>query len=203
MIFDEFVDNTDRFTAFIEELLEANREGKFDEVFNRAYGMSTFSIDELLDIYVMVDNDCIHNYQSKNVSKETAELSALRLELLRSLSEANLSSIAFELAACFFGHFSKNAEAIDHGDYIEESLTRIFRCIASTGSWSEFFAGVEPVFHIYYPQFSERIHFDCARLAGITCNPDRGAQIVQLENCHPSFKEAFLSRIDFSSLNND
>lgn len=202
MIFDDFVDDTDRLTAFIEELLEANREGKFDEVLNRAYGMGTFSIDELIDIYKMVDDDCVHNYQSKNSSKEASELSALRLELLRSLSEANMSSVAFELAACFFSHFSKNAEAMDQGDYAEESVTRIFKCIASTGSWSEFFAGVEPVFHIYYSQFSERIHFDCPRLAGITCNPDRGAQIVELENCHPSFKEAFLSRIDFSALNN-
>ena len=45
-MFDEFVDNTERYEEFIEELLEANREGRFDDVFNRAYGMGTFSIDE-------------------------------------------------------------------------------------------------------------------------------------------------------------
>lgn len=50
-MFDEFVDNTERYEEFIEELLEANREGRFDDVFNRAYGMGTFSIDELIDIY--------------------------------------------------------------------------------------------------------------------------------------------------------
>ena len=46
-MFDEFVDNTERYEEFIEELLEANREGRFDDVFNRAYGMGTFSIDEI------------------------------------------------------------------------------------------------------------------------------------------------------------
>ena len=35
-MFDEFVDNTERYEEFIEELLEANREGRFDDVFNRA-----------------------------------------------------------------------------------------------------------------------------------------------------------------------
>lgn len=198
MMFDEFVDNTDRYSEFIEELLEANREGKFDEVFNRAYGMGTFTIDELIDIYTMVDNDCVRNFRAKETSEEAAELETLRLELLRSLSEANMSSIAFELAACFFDHFSKEAEAMDQGESASESLTRIFKCIASTGSWSEFFAGVEPVFHIYYSEFSDRIQFDCSRLAGITCNMDRGKQIVESEKCHPSFKEAFASRKDFS-----
>ena len=53
-MFDEFVDNTERYEEFIEELLEANREGRFDDVFNRAYGMGTFSIDELIDIYARV-----------------------------------------------------------------------------------------------------------------------------------------------------
>ena len=28
-MFDEFVDNTERYEEFIEELLEANREGRF------------------------------------------------------------------------------------------------------------------------------------------------------------------------------
>ena len=53
-MFDEFVDNTERYEEFIEELLEANREGRFDDVFNRAYGMGTFSIDELIDIYARI-----------------------------------------------------------------------------------------------------------------------------------------------------
>ena len=69
-MFDEFVDNTERYEEFIEELLEANREGRFDDVFNRAYGMGTFSIDELIDIYARVDNDCVTNYRSKNESEE-------------------------------------------------------------------------------------------------------------------------------------
>ncbi|MCI8327979.1 MAG: hypothetical protein HFI37_09455 [Lachnospiraceae bacterium] len=199
MMFDDF-DNTDFYKEFIEELLEANREGKFDEVFNRAYSMEVFSIDELIDIYTLVDDDCVQNFCSKNVSTEAKELDALRLEILRSLSEANTSSVAFELAACFFDHFSKGADAMDRGAFVEESMTRIFKCIASTGSWSEFFAGVEPVFHIYYPQFSDRIHFDCSRLAGMTCNLERGKQIIALENCHPSFREAFSNRKDFSKM---
>ena len=65
-MFDEFVDNTERYEEFIEELLEANREGRFDDVFNRAYGMGTFSIDELIDIYARVDNDCVTNYRSRS-----------------------------------------------------------------------------------------------------------------------------------------
>ncbi len=141
-MFDEFVDNTERYEEFIEELLEANREGRFDDVFNRAYGMGTFSIDELIDIYARVDNDCVTNYRSKNESEEAVEL-------------------------------------------------------ASTGSWSEFFAGTEPVFHIYYSRFSDRIGFDCSRLAGITCNMERGKEIMKNENCHPSFREALESRKDF------
>ena len=164
-MFDEFVDNTERYEEFIEELLEANREGRFDDVFNRAYGMGTFSIDELIDIYARVDNDCVTNYRSKNESEEAVELEALRLAILQSLSEANTSAI--------------------------------FKCIASTGSWSEFFAGTEPVFHIYYSRFSDRIGFDCSRLAGITCNMERGKEIMKNENCHPSFREALESRKDF------
>lgn len=194
MMFDDFIDNTERYEEFIAALLEANQEGNFDNVFNQAYGMGTFTIDELIDIYTMVDNDCVRNFRAKDSSKEAAELEALRLELLRSLSEANTSSIAFELAACFFDHFSKDAEDMDKGEYIEESLTRIFKCIASTGSWSEFFAGIEPVFHIDYSYFSDRIHFDCSRLAGITCNPERGKLLIEKEECHPSFKKAFLER---------
>lgn len=137
-MFDEFVDNTERYEEFIEELLEANREGRFDDVFNRAYGMGTFSIDELIDIYARVDNDCVTNYRSKNESEEAVELEALRLAILQSLSEANTSAIAFELAACFFDHFSKEAEGMDMSDEIAKCLTKIFKCIASTGSWSEF-----------------------------------------------------------------
>lgn len=65
----------------------------------------------------------------------------MRLAILQSLSEANTSAIAFELAACFFDHFSKEAEGMDMSDEIDKCLTKIFKCIASTGSWSEFFAG--------------------------------------------------------------
>ena len=36
MMFDDFEDNTDRYSEFIEELLAANAEGNFDSVFNRA-----------------------------------------------------------------------------------------------------------------------------------------------------------------------
>lgn len=43
-MFDEFVDNTERYEEFIEELLEANREGRFDDVFNRAYGWALFPL---------------------------------------------------------------------------------------------------------------------------------------------------------------
>ena len=196
-MFDEFVDNTERYEEFIEELLEANREGRFDDVFNRAYGMGTFSIDELIDIYARVDNDCVTNYRSKNESEEAVELETLRLAILQSLSEANTSAIAFELDACFFDHFSKEAEGMDMSDEIDKCLTKIFKCIASTGSWSEFFAGTEPVFHIYYSRFSDRIGFDCSRLAGITCNMERGKEIMKNENCHPSFREALESRKDF------
>ena len=165
-MFDEFVDNTERYEEFIEELLEANREGRFDDVFNRAYGMGTFSIDELIDIYARVDNDCVTNYRSKNESEEAVELETLRLAILQSLSEANTSAIAFELAACFFDHFSKEAEGMDMSDEIDKCLTKIFKCIASTGSWSEFFAGTEPVFHIYYSRFPTALVLTAQDLPG-------------------------------------
>ena len=151
----------------------------------------------LFPLMSRVDNDCVTNYRSKNESEEAVELEALRLAILQSLSEANTSAIAFELAACFFDHFSKEAEGMDMSDEIDKCLTKIFKCIASTGSWSEFFAGTEPVFHIYYSRFSDRIGFDCSRLAGITCNMERGKEIMKNENCHPSFREALESRKDF------
>lgn len=194
MIFEEFTDNTDRYTEFIEELLDANAEGRFDEVFNRAYGMQTFTEEELIDIYAMVDSQCVSNFRSEDGSEKAKALNALRICLLRSLSKANTSSISFELAACFFDHFSKEASEMDRGAEIEESLTRIFKCIASTGSWAEFFAGLEPVFHTYYPEFSDRIHFDCARLSGISCNIERGRQIITSPDCNASFKNAVLER---------
>jgi len=197
-MFEDFVDNTDRYMEFIEKLLVANQEGNFDSIFNQAYGMGTFNVDELIDIYNMVDNDCVHNYRAKDTSKEAQELMILRLAILNSLSEANMATIAFELAASFFDHFSKEAEGLDIGEQPEAYFTRVFKCIASTGSWSEFFAGIEPVFNVDYSRFSDRIHFDCSRLAGITCNLERGKIIIESEKCHPSFKEALSERKDFS-----
>lgn len=198
MMFDDFEDNTERYSEFIEELLTANAEGNFDSVFNRAYGMGTFSEDDLINIYNMIDNDCVRNHKAKNTSPEAEAMHALRLKMLDSLSEANMSSISFELAATFFDHFTQEVTEMDTGEVMDKCLTRIFKCIASTGSWSEFFAGIEPIFHIYYSEFSERIQFDCSRLAAFSCNIDRGKQISEAENCHPSFREALLSRKDFS-----
>ncbi len=194
MMFDDFVDHTDRYRAFIEELLDADSEGRFDEVFNRAYGMGTYTINEFIDVYAMVDSDCIDFYKNQDTSEEALKMDALRLRILSSLSEANTAEIAFELAACFFEHFTKGTQKMDESESAKESLTRIFKCIASTGSWSEFFAGLEPVFHTYYAEFSDQIGFDCSRLAGITCNPERGKQIIENENCHPSFRQAYLER---------
>lgn len=194
MMFDDFVDNTDRYREFIDELLEAEEQGHFDEVFNRAYGMGTYSMNELIDIYAMVDSDCIEFCRSQNQSEEASKMDALRLRILSSLSEANTPEIAFELAACFFEHFTKGTQQMDESASAKESLTRIFKCIASTGSWSEFFAGLEPVFHTYYTEFVDRIEFDCPRLAGITCNPERGRQIIETAGCNPSFRQAYLER---------
>ena len=59
MMFDDFEDNTDRYSEFIEELLAANAEGNFDSVFNRAYGMGTFSEDDLINIYNIYKNSTV------------------------------------------------------------------------------------------------------------------------------------------------
>ncbi len=194
MLFEDFEDNTERYAEFIEELLAAHAENRFDSVFNQAYGTGRFSEDDFINIFNAIDADCVANYKANDTSDKAAVMEALRLKMMDSLSEANLSSISFELAATFFNHFTQGIEEMDRSESLNPCLTRIFKCIATTGSWAEFFAGLEPIFHIDYARFSDRIDFDCARLCGFSCNFDRGLELAQNENCHPSFKDAVLSR---------